>query len=139
MNIEKVKAEEFKEVLGHTHAAVFGDFLPPDFFRFDYALVTFKEDSEPVSYTLIHELSSEDVEMTYGGTIDEARGVSSKTSFRLFIGRIKEMGYKNAFMQVQNINTKMLRLALSEEFIICGTRLNKQGKTFVLLTKNLEE
>jgi len=137
MNASIVKKEEFLEIVEQAHLAVFSDELNKNFFRFDFAIAV-HEDSDPIGYTLVHELTSEDVEMTYGGVVQDHRNISSKEGFRLIIGRLKEMGYKNVLAQVENKNIPMLRLALSEDFLIIGNRTNKSGKQFMLLCKNLE-
>lgn len=133
-----VKKEDFLNIVEDAHMAVFSDDLKKDYFRFDFAIAV-HDKSEPIGYTLIHELSSEDVEMTYGGIVADHRGVATKDAFKSVLGRLKELGYKGVIAQVENKNIPMLRLALSENFLIIGNRLNKMGKNFVLLTKNLEE
>ncbi len=129
----KVEKEDFSGVITDTHKAVFGVALPDSFFRYDYALVTTSNDL-PISYCLVKEQDEDSCEMTYGGTVPSARGLQSIKSFRSFVGFTLDH-YKRVHIQVENKNFPMLKLALSEEFLVSGTRLAQDGRMFLLMTK----
>jgi hypothetical protein len=133
MNLHKVERADFSGVISDTHKAVFGVELPDSFFRYDYALATTEGDN-PLSYCLVKEQDEDSCEMTYGGTVSSARGLQSIKSFRLFVGFTLDH-YKRVHIQVENKNFPMLKLALSEEFLVSGTRLAQDGRMFLLMTK----
>jgi hypothetical protein len=136
MQVYKLTKSQFDEMLADTHTCVFGGELPLDFFRYDCAYVL-SEQKDFIGYALVREMSGEDVELSYGGLVEEHRSKDTKNYFYGVLGRAKEDGYKFAHIQVKNDNLKMLRLALSVGFLVTGFRQSGEQNKLVLMTLNL--
>jgi hypothetical protein len=123
--------------LEHLHLTTFGAELPHDFFRYD-ALLIAGDDTTMFSYTLVREISSETVELAWGGTSTEHRGFRSLKILSSFCEEVfKE--YKYVTIQVHNKNYPMLKLALGNGFTIIGTRATESGDIYVIFNKSREE
>lgn len=129
MKLHKVSKAEFDSVLFDTHSLVFGDEIPEEYFRYDFALFT-ELNGEPVSYTIVKERTSESAEMCFGGTVTDKRGIASKDSMTIFLATLCEQ-YKYVYCQTKNDNFPMLRLALSFGGKIVGVHQNFRNDMFV--------
>jgi ribosomal protein S8E len=130
VKIHKASKQEFDTVVYKTHMAVFEDKVEETFFRYDYALFTEDGNGEPISYTLCRELNEDTVEMAYGGTVKEHRGLSSKESMMMILNELLST-YKRAVFQTKNTNFPMLRLALSLGGKIIGVHQNPRNDMYV--------
>jgi len=119
------------------HKSIFGDSIPADYFRYDSCLITQDDDNNLVSYVLIREISSETIELGWGGTSKDSRGILSKISLDLFTQECLNH-YENVTLQTCNKNLPMLRLALSLGYIVVGCRVANNGELFVILNKGRE-
>jgi hypothetical protein len=116
------------------HTSIFDDKLPSDYFRYDTCLIAKNENDDLVSYALVREVSSEMVELAWGGTSKEYRGVASKVAMELFTNECLAH-YPSVMFQTWNKNIKMLRLGLVHGYIVNGTRIANNNELFLILTK----
>jgi hypothetical protein len=116
------------------HSSIFDERLPSDYFRFDTCFIAKNEKDDIVSYALVREVSSEMVELAWGGTSKDYRGMASKVAMDLFTEQCL-MHYPSVMFQTWNKNTKMIRLGLVHGYIINGTRIANNNEMFLILTK----
>jgi hypothetical protein len=116
------------------HKSVFDEAIPSDYFRYDSCLVAQNDSGEIATYALIREISSETIELAWGGTSKDSRGVTSKMALDLFTQECLNY-YDNVTFQTCNKNLPMLRLALSLGYIVVGCRVAGNGELFLILNK----
>jgi hypothetical protein len=116
------------------HTSIFDEKLPSDYFRYDTCLIAKNENDDLVSYALVREVSSEMVELAWGGTSKEYRGMASKVAMELFTNECLAH-YPSVMFQTWNKNIKMLRLGLVHGYIVNGTRIANNNELFLILTK----
>jgi hypothetical protein len=119
------------------HKSIFDEVLPSDYFRFDTCFIAKNENDDLVSYALVREVSSEMVELAWGGTSKEYRGIASKVALDLFTDECLAH-YPSVMFQTWNKNIKMLRLGLVHGYIVNGTRIANNNELFLILTKRRE-
>lgn len=122
------------EFLENLHLSVFKGHLPAEYFRFDGCMVTKNKEENLVSYALYREISSETVELAWGGTTDEKRGFASKTSLEMFTNECLKH-YENVTYQTHNKNIPMLKLGLALDFIVVGCRVVANNELFLILNR----
>ena len=88
--------------------------------RIDFALVCF--DVEPLGYMTCKEFDNESVYIGYGGSFQKTFKVF--TAYQLFLSYLKER-YVRAVTLVENTNEAMIKLAMSQGFLITGIRYHK--------------
>lgn len=137
MKLLRLSREDFDPMLRDSHKAIFSGDLPTEYFKYDFAYLTV-DNEEPISYCLAQEKSTEVVEMTYGGTVKEHRGLSSKESLIMFLNKFRSDGFEFMVMQAKNTNYPMIRLGLSLGGLITGTVLNRYGDTYVCMQYDLK-
>ncbi|NBV51620.1 hypothetical protein EBR78_10450 [bacterium] len=116
------------------HVSIFDDRLPADYFRYDSCFVAKNDNDDIVSYSLVREVSSEMVELAWGGTSKEYRGMASKVAMGLFTDHCLQY-YPSVMFQTWNKNIKMIRMGLVHGYIINGTRIANNNEMFLILTK----
>ena len=116
------------------HASIFDEKLPSDYFRFDSCFIAKNDKDDIVSYALVREVSSEMVELAWGGTAKDYRGMASKIAMDLFTNQCL-MHYPSVMFQTWNKNSKMIRMGLVHGYVINGTRIANNNELFLILTK----
>lgn len=130
MNLQKYSASEWLNVAEDVHMTVFGELRPHEMNRIDFALVVWHE--IPLGYVTCRELDCETIYMGYGGAL-ERNTISNVRGYQMIL---KELSfYKRAVTLVENTNISMLRLAMSQGFLITGLRNHKNT---ILLELTLE-
>lgn len=132
VQIPKSKMEgKFLEDL---HKSVFDMHIPHEYFRYDGCLIAQNDKEEICTYALFREISSEVVELAWGGTAKDFRGVTSRMALDLF-GQECLNYYENVTYQTHNKNIPMIKLGLSLGYIVVGTRIANNGDLFLILNK----
>jgi hypothetical protein len=139
LQLASIKKEEMTSgFLADLHKSTFGAEVPGDYFRFDGCLVAKNDEPELVSYVLVREVSSDTVEMAWGGTSTKHRGISSVAAFHMFVEHLHR-GYENVMFQAWNKNHPMIRLGLTQKFEVIGCRTASDGSLFVIFNKKRGE
>lgn len=120
------------------HESIFNEKLPSDYFRYDSCLIAQDDNDNIVSYVLIREITSEMIELAWGGTSKDFRGVSSKIAMQLFTDECLKY-YPAVMFQTWNKNIPMIRLGLLNGYIITGTRTSLINEMFLIFTKKRGE
>ncbi|NDC25486.1 MAG: hypothetical protein EBZ49_15350 [Proteobacteria bacterium] len=120
------------------HESIFNERLPSDYFKYDSCLVAQNDEDNIVSYALIREQNSELIELAWGGTCKEQRGVNSKVAMQMFTDECLKY-YPAVMFQTWNKNIPMIRLGLLNGYIITGTRLSLLNEMFLIFTKKRGE
>ena len=122
------------DFLENLHRSVFDAHLPANYFKYDTCWVAKNENGDLVSYALVREISSESVELAWGGTTKENRGFSSIRTLSLFVDECLKH-YDNVTYQTWNKNHKMLKLGLGLGFDVTGCRQAINGDIFLILNR----
>ena len=132
--VQILKSQMDTKFLEDLHTSVFQDCIPGDFFRYDLCLVAKDEKDNLISYALVREISSETVELAWGGTTQEHRGFISNKVFKAFTDKCLEHFLFVTF-QTRTKNTPMIRLGLAHDYFITGTRIASDNELYVIFTK----
>jgi hypothetical protein len=139
LEIVQVPKEQMDEkFLEDLHKSIFDHSLPAYYFRYDLCLIAKNEQGELVTYALLRELSSDSVELAWGGTSKEHRGYSSKMAMEKFTEKCLEF-YGSVVFQTWNQNHRMIRLGLALGYSIIGTRITDDNDLMVIFTKRREQ
>jgi len=128
------KDQMTSDFLENLHQCVFNYKLPSSYFRYDTCLAVKNENEELVSYALVREVSSDTVELAWGGTVPELRGFSSVKTLTMFVEECLKH-FENVMYQTWNKNHKMLKLGLGIGFDVVGCRQATNGDIFLILNK----
>ena len=120
------------------HESIFDERLPSEYFRYDSCLVAQNDNDDIVSYALIREHTSEMIELAWGGTSKDKRGVNSKIAMQLFTDECLKH-YPAVMFQTWNKNIPMIRLGLLNGYIVTGTRLSLTNELYLIFTKKRGE
>ena len=119
--IEKLTAEQWREVSENVHKTVFAKIKPASMDRIDFALV-YHRDGKNIGYVTCREQDSETLYWQFGGafmpyrkTIDTWRGY---VAFREWC----RSRYKRIHTLVENDNVDYLKMAMKAGFRIIGTQ-----------------
>lgn len=122
--VQKVGRGEWERHLaGHAHRAVFGEILPPEYDRIDFALVVAAiGDVGPVGYITCRELDAATVYLKHGGAFPPIKDtVLSYSAFLLALRWCRD-NYKRITTLVENTNTVYLKMAMSAGLRVIGIR-----------------
>lgn len=128
------KNQMTKEFLENLHTSVFDENLPGEYFKYDTCLVVKDSEGDMLSYALVRELTSDSVELAWGGTVKEHRGFKSIQTLTMFVEECLKH-YKNVTYQTWNRNHKMLKLGLGLGFDVVGCRQSGDGHIFLIMNK----
>lgn len=128
------KAQLDGKFLEDLHKSVFDEHIPSDYFRYDGCLVAQNDSGQIATYALIREVSGETIELAWGGTSKDCRGVTSKMALDLFTQECLNY-YDNVTYQTCNKNVPMIKLGLSLGYLIVGARVANGGELFLILNK----
>lgn len=135
MQLVQISKEEMSsDFLENLHRCVFEAKLPNSYFRYDTCLVVKNDSGDLVSYALVREVSSDTVELAWGGTVPELRGFSSIKALTMFVDECLKH-FENVTYQTWNKNHKMLKLGLGIGFNVIGCRQSSNGDIFLILNK----
>lgn len=135
LQIVKIPKEQLEgKFLEDLHKSVFEEHLSSDYFRYDFGLIAQDDQGRLATYALVREVSGETLELAWGGTSKECRGVTSKLALDLFTQECLTM-YENVTYQTCNKNIPMLKLGLSLGYIVVGCRVANGGELFLILNK----
>lgn len=140
MMLGRYSLEEWNKIAFNAHLTCFSEFRDPSFNRYDYVLCTFKEDSEKTiaTYASIIELDKDTAYMQHGGAFPSVEGTALVVrSYKKIIDHLRAR-YKRASTKISNYNLKMLKMALSEGFIIIGVDCHVDG-TYLHLINEFEK
>jgi hypothetical protein len=115
------------------HKNVFNELVPGDFFKFDECLIAEENDSL-LAYILIKEVTSDIVDIAWGGSFKETRGFWIKKAFQEGVDLLLKH-YKIVTFQTRNTNLPMLKLGLSVGFKIVGCMVLNENELFVNFSK----
>jgi hypothetical protein len=127
------KEKMTSDFIENIHTNVFNEVVPGDFFKFDECLIA-ENDQSLLAYILIKEITSESVEITWGGSFKETRGLWIKKAFQEGTELLLKH-YKTVTFQTRNTNIPMLKLGLSVGFKIVGCVVLNENELFVNFSK----
>jgi len=108
---------EWRLVSEDAHLATFNELRPCDMNRIDFALVVW--DKNPLGYMTCREFDSETIYISYGGAFEKSFKVLE--GYKAMLNSLKET-YKRATTLVENNNIPMLKMAMSQGFLITGIK-----------------
>lgn len=125
MIVKRVEKDNWNTLSEDAHGVVFGEKMPRDLPRYDYALVCENAERRLVSYATVRELDAESVYWQYGGVFPAFR--KTPKSFEAFSMQVDWCleRYKRLSFLVENDNKAMLRMAAKKDFMITGVRTFK--------------
>lgn len=126
------------ELVASAMKVCFGENTSGTRYHFDSLYLGYAYDSEPLGFTFIKEVNKNEVFLTYGGMVPDARGFATLKNYRLMLGDLCE-NYKFITTQVCNENLPMLKIHLAHGFKIVGTTKRPDGRVFVDLLKTVGE
>ena len=129
---EKI-TEQFME---NIHKNVFHETVPGHFFKFDDCIIVEDQDSL-LAYILIKEITSDMVDIAWGGSFKETRGFWIKKGFQEVTDLLLKH-YKTVTFQTRNTNIPMLKLGLAAGFKIMGCMVLNENELFVNFSKGRE-
>lgn len=129
IRVFKYLPEEWAKDSENAHRAVFGEIKPASWDRITYTLLAVCNDL-PQGYVTVREVDPEAVYWQFGGMFWPKRG--TPLTARIYRRLLEEQGKMSKFMTtyIENTNSAMLRLALSEGLQIIGVR-NARGSVLV--------
>ena len=130
MNLQKYSSDQWVLVAEDMHLSVFGEHRPKDLNRVDFALVCW--DEKPLGYFTCREFDSESVYIGFGGFIEKS--FKNVNAYKLGLDYLRS-NYKRATTLVENTNISMIKLAMSQGFLITGI---KNFKNIILLELSQE-
>jgi hypothetical protein len=128
------KSEVTPKFLENIYQSIFDEKLPASYFRYDLCLAVKNTEGNLVSFALVRELTSDSVELAWGGTSKDYRGFSSLKNLNLYTEECFKH-YQNVSYQTWNKNHKMLKLGLGLGFDVVGCRQSGDGHIFLILNK----
>jgi hypothetical protein len=129
---EKI-TEEFME---NIHKNVFRETVPGHFFKFDECLIA-EKDNSLLGYILIKEITTQMIDIAWGGTMKETRGTWVLKAFRDSCELLLKH-YKVVTFQTRNTNVPMIKLGLSAGFSIVGCVVVNNDGLFINFSKGRE-
>ena len=137
MHITHLPKEKMTEqFMENIHKNVFSENVPGHFFKFDECLIAEKEDSL-LGYILIKEITTDMIDIAWGGTFKETRGIWIKKVFNDACDLLLKH-YKVITFQTRNSNIPMIKLGLSIGFKIVGCVVLNENELFVNFSKGRE-
>lgn len=132
-SVKKISAEDWAKVAPDAHRAVFGETLPPEFDRIDFALLSINPDTEvALGYMTCRELDGASIYLKHGGAFPPITGTVWSWTCYLDCLAYLETRYKRMTTLVENTNDAYLRMALKAGFKPIGIR-NFKGTVLVEL------
>lgn len=123
MIIVKYDQSEWADVSEQMHYSVFGEYRPKTMSRIDFALVAW-DDEKPIGYVTCREFDSETIYMSYGGFLE--KGFKNLSAYKMCLDTLRS-DYCRATTIVENTNFSMIKLAMSQGFLINGLRRHKSS------------
>lgn len=108
---------EWKLVSEDAHLMTFNELRPESLSRIDFALVVW--DEKPLGYITCREFDSETIYISYGGAFEKSFKVLE--GYKTMLNHLKET-YKRATTLVENNNIPMLKMAMSQGFLVTGIK-----------------
>jgi hypothetical protein len=131
--VNRLSQEEWKDVSEKVHLVTFGEDRG-GIDRVDYALLCTWNETVGGFFT-IKEMDADTVYIQHGGAFPNfAKSIYVVGGFAAVLAKLKEQ-YKHIKMKVLNTNYPMIKLALSQNFLIIGCALVKDK---LYLEMNLE-
>jgi hypothetical protein len=128
VELVKISQDRWRELESSAHLSVFGELLPPEYDRVDFALLAVeKTQNQPVAYLTARELDAESVYLKYGGAFPPIKStVNSVFIYREMMQWLQER-YRRITTLVENTNTVYLKMALTVGFRPIGIRQFKNS------------
>lgn len=115
--MQKYSKDEWALVSEDAHLVIFNELRKNDMNRIDFALVVW--DDIPLGYMTCREFDSETIYISYGGSFGKSFKVLE--GYKAFLSYLKET-YKRATTLIENNNIPMLKMAMSQGFLITGIK-----------------
>lgn len=125
--------EQFME---NIHKNVFDETVPSHFFKFDECLIAENNDYL-LGYILIKEVTTDMIELAWGGTFKNTRGFWVKKAFKNSCDLLLQH-YKIITFQTKNNNLSMIKLGLNIGFKIVGCTVVNGNEIFINFSKGRE-
>ena len=117
-------SEEWSRFSEKSHVVVFGEARSSHLDKIDYTLLVWP-DKEVGGFMTIKEMDSETCYIQHGGVYPNyEKSVHVLKGYKAMLGYLKDM-YKIIWKRIENTNTPMIKMALSQGFIINGCSLVK--------------
>ncbi len=118
MNLTVYTSTEWESVAEDVHLSVFSEIRPKELNRIDGALICW-DDVTPLGYMTFREMDKNSVYLGYGGAFQKSFKVLS--AYKMMLEFLK-MKYVRASTLIENKNTAMLKLAMSQGFLVTGLK-----------------
>lgn len=117
---------QWLELAPSAHRSVFGEILPPEYDRIDFAVLVIDElQNRPVGYVTARELDQESVYLKHGGAFPPMKDtIYSWHAYKKTLEHLLTR-YTRITTLVENTNTVYLKMALTAGFKVIGVRYFK--------------
>lgn len=133
MNIHVLSLDDWKVMSKNAHSLCFEDEQDPSILTCSYVLFLTDKSDTPAGYATVIEINTLSAYLQHGGAMPHLRGTSgAAVAYKTTIDFVKQK-YEKLSTKIRNDNIRMLRLAMSEGFRICGVE-STDGETYVLLS-----
>lgn len=129
MNVQKYSKDEWALVSEDAHLVAFNELRANEMNRIDFALVVW--DEKPLGYMTCREFDSETIYISYGGAFGKSYKVLE--GYKAMLSSLKEK-YKRATTLVENNNISMLKLSMSQGFLVTGIK-NFKNQIYLELSR----
>lgn len=119
------------------HYATFGEFRSHELERFDFSLFAASDDTV-IGYMNCKEMDSETIYFQMGGAFPDSKGSIKVVPACIAIIDWCLSRYERITARIENTNVRMLKIAFSLGFLVCGT-WNYNGKIYLELLKQKDE
>jgi hypothetical protein len=122
MIVERFSREDWAGLAEATHATTFGEYIPKENLRIDFAIAGVHE-NQIIGWATCRETDHETLYWQYGGSIYDNR--ASIHVYRAWTAMLDYClkRYKRVHMLIENTNHAMLRLANKTGLLISGVRV----------------
>lgn len=117
MNVQKYDALQWSLVSEDIHLLVFNELRPDSMARIDFSLVVW--DEIPLGYITCREFDSETIYISYGGGLGKSFKILA--GYKMLLESLKST-YKRATTLVENTNISMIKMAMSQGFLVTGIK-----------------
>lgn len=136
--VDVLSPQDWSNHSEQAHAIVFGEKLPREMQRIDFALVV-REGEQLKGYVTCREFDSETVYWQYGGAFPGTKDTHSSWRCYQALAQHCRSKYKRIGTLIENDNQVMLKMAMKLGFKIQGVRTHfAPTKTYILLEHVLE-
>lgn len=119
MNLVIYSKQEWDTVAEQMHEILFNEHRPASLNRFDFVLSAWEE-NDLIGYITCRETDAESVYISYGGIMPEKqKSMAVMKAYKIGLEELSKK-YARVNTMIENINIPMLKLAMSQGFVVVG-------------------